>query len=205
MAGEPLPGSPGDVGGDDVRGVPVQRGPGPVVSHGGTRVSVRGGFLHVAQRHPRIQRRGDKCVPERVRPDFLGDPGLPGDPPSAMPVQPPPVGRQENGPFHALADRQVDCPGGAWRERDGDDLPALAGDHQGAVPTLNPERLDIGVRSFGDPQPVEGQQGDQRVFRRRAEPGSDPQADGVADSRDEDARIVLFCVALGAPAGPAAQ
>jgi hypothetical protein len=41
------------------------------------------------------------------------------------------------------------------------------------VPTLNPERLDIGVRSFRDAQPVEGQQGDQRVFRRRAEPGGD--------------------------------
>jgi len=52
-----------------------------------------------------------ECVPERVRPDFLGDPGLPGDPaddPSgAMPVQPPPIGRQEDGPFHALAGRQV--------------------------------------------------------------------------------------------------
>jgi hypothetical protein len=85
-------------------------------------------------------------------PDFLGDPGPAGDPaddPSgAVPVQPPPIGRQEDGTFTSLADRQVDCPGGARRERDGDDLPALAGDHQGAVPTLNPERLDIGVCSF---------------------------------------------------------
>jgi hypothetical protein len=56
MACELLPGSPGDVVGDDVRGVPVQRGAGPVQSHDGTRVSVRGGFLHVAQRHPGIQR-----------------------------------------------------------------------------------------------------------------------------------------------------
>jgi hypothetical protein len=79
-AGELLPGSPGDVGGDDVRSMPVQGCPGPVVSHGGTRVSVRGGFLHVAQRHPRIQRRGDKCVPERMRPDDLGNPGPAGDP-----------------------------------------------------------------------------------------------------------------------------
>jgi len=97
MAGEFLPGSPSDVGGDDVRGVPVQRGPGALVSHGGTRVSVGGGLLNVAQRHPRIQRRGDKCVPERVRPNGLGDPGPPGDPaddpPGAMPVQPPPIGR----------------------------------------------------------------------------------------------------------------
>ena len=61
------------------------------------------------------------------------------------------IGRQEDGPFRALADGQVDRPRGPRRERDGDDLPALAGDHQGAVPTLNPERLDVGVRSFGNP------------------------------------------------------
>jgi hypothetical protein len=46
-----------------------------------------------------------------------------------MAVQPPPIGRQEDRPFHALADRQVDRLGGARRERDRDDLPALAGDH----------------------------------------------------------------------------
>jgi len=47
-------------------------------------------LLHIAQRHPGIQRRGDERVSERVRADFLGDPGLPGgpadDPPGAMPV-----------------------------------------------------------------------------------------------------------------------
>jgi hypothetical protein len=57
-----------------------------------------------------------------MRPEGLGDPGLAGDPadnPSgAMAVQPPPIGRQEDGSFASLADRQVDGPGGAWRERD---------------------------------------------------------------------------------------
>jgi hypothetical protein len=66
-------------------------------------------------------------------------------------------------------------PGGAWRERDGDDLPAFAGDHQGAVSALDAERLDVGVRGFGDAQPVEGQQGDQRVLDWRAEPGGDQE------------------------------
>jgi len=47
-----LPGGSGDVGGDDVGGVPVEGGAGAVVAHGGPRVGVRGGFLHVAQRHP---------------------------------------------------------------------------------------------------------------------------------------------------------
>jgi hypothetical protein len=54
---------------------------------------VRRGFLHVAQWHPRFQRHGDEGVPEGVRPDFPGDPGLAGDPaddpPGAVAVQPP--------------------------------------------------------------------------------------------------------------------
>jgi hypothetical protein len=51
---------------------------------------VGGGFLHVAQRDPSVQRRGDERVPQRVRPDRLGDPGVAGDtadnPPGAVPV-----------------------------------------------------------------------------------------------------------------------
>jgi hypothetical protein len=42
-----------------------------------------------------------------------------------MPVQPPPVGSQEHRPFSALADGQVERPGSARGERDGDDLAAL--------------------------------------------------------------------------------
>src|SRR5262249_56958886 len=37
----------GDVGGDDVGGVPVQTAAGAVVSHGGPGISMRGGFLHI--------------------------------------------------------------------------------------------------------------------------------------------------------------
>jgi hypothetical protein len=47
-----LPGRSGDVGGDDVSGVPVQGGSCPVVSHGGPRVGVGCGFLHITQRDP---------------------------------------------------------------------------------------------------------------------------------------------------------
>ena len=67
------------------------------------------------------------------------------------------------------------CPGGAGRERDSDDLATLAGDHQGTVPTLDAERLDAGFRSFRHAQPIEGQQGDQCMLRRRPEPGGDQQ------------------------------
>ena len=88
-----------------------------------------GGFLHVAQRDPGVQCGGDECVPQRVRPDVLGDPGAAGnpadDPPGAVPVQPAPLCGQEDGSFVAFADGQVDRPGGAGCERDGNDLAAL--------------------------------------------------------------------------------
>jgi hypothetical protein len=84
---------------------------------------VGSGFLHVPQRHPGIQRGGDERVPQRVRPDCLGDPGAAGDPaddpPGAVPVQPAPIGGQEDWPLAALADSQVDSPGGPRREWDG--------------------------------------------------------------------------------------
>jgi len=69
-------------------------------------------------------------VPQGVRADVLGDPGAPGhpadDPRGAVPVQPLAVRSEEQRSVDALDNRQVDRPGGARRERDGDDLPALA-------------------------------------------------------------------------------
>ena len=142
-----LPRCSGDVGGDDVGRVPVEAGPCPVVAHGGARVGVRGGLLHVAQRHPGVEGGGDERVPQRVRADLLGDPGAAGDPADdpggAVPVQPPPVRGEEQRPLGALADGQVDRAGGARRERDGDDLAALAGDDQGAVAALEAQVLDV--------------------------------------------------------------
>jgi len=90
---------------------------------------MRGGLLHIAQRNPGIERRSDKCVPERVRADRFGDPGaarhLADDPHGAVPVQAAPVSGEEDGAVAAFAGGQVDCPGGARRERDGDNLAAL--------------------------------------------------------------------------------
>ena len=72
-----------------------------------------------------------------LRPDVLGYPGPAGDaaddPRGAVPVEPPPVRREEDRSLASLADGQVDRPRGALRQRDGDDLAALAGDDQGAV------------------------------------------------------------------------
>jgi hypothetical protein len=126
-----LPCCPGDVGRHDVGRVPIQAGPGAVITHRGARVGVRGGLLDVPQRHPGIEGGGDERVSQRVGADVLGDPGPAGDaaddPGGAVPVQPPPVRGEEQRSLGALADSQVDRPGGARRERDGDDLAALCG------------------------------------------------------------------------------
>jgi hypothetical protein len=88
-----------------------------------------------------------------------------------MPVQSAAIGSQEDRALAALADGQVDRPGGARRQRDGDDLAALTGDHQGAVPALDAQRLDIGARGLGDPQSVQGQQGDKCMLGGWPKPG----------------------------------
>ena len=45
--------------------------------------------------------------------------------------------------------------------------------------------LDVGAGGFGDPQPVQGEQRDQRVLKRRPEPGRDQQrAELVAIQRN---------------------
>jgi hypothetical protein len=72
-----LPGGAGDVGGDDEVvacrfRLRRARSGGP---HCGSRVSVGGGLLHVAQRHASVERGGDERVSERVRADVLADAG----------------------------------------------------------------------------------------------------------------------------------
>ena len=126
-----IPGGAGEVGGDDVGRVPAQAAAATVIPHRRPRVRMGGCLLDIAERHPGIQSGSDERVPERVGHDGLGDPGPAGgladDPPGAVPVQPPAVGGQEHRPAGALADGQVDRPGGPRGERDGDDLAALIG------------------------------------------------------------------------------
>jgi hypothetical protein len=98
-----------------------------------------------------------------------------------VPVQPLAGRGGEDGSFAALADGQDDRAGGARGQGDDSFLAALAGDGQGAVAAFGAEGFDVRAGGFGDPQPVEGEQGDQRVFGRGAEPGSDQErADFVA-------------------------
>jgi len=102
-----------------------------------------------------------------------------------VPVQPPPVLRQEHRSFGAFADGQVDRPGGPRRQRDGDDLPALAGNRKSPVPALEAQVLDVGAGGFRYAQPVQREQRDQRTIAWRPEPGRDLQgAEFVAVQSD---------------------
>ncbi len=117
-------------------------------------------------------------MPQRVRPDVLGDPRPAGDAadrPGSVPVQPPPVRGEEDRSLASLADGQVDRTRSARRQRNRDDLAALAGDDQGPVPAFQAQGLDIGAGGLGDAEPVESKQGDQRVLAGRPEPGGDQQ------------------------------
>jgi hypothetical protein len=72
-----------------------------------------------------------------VRSDRLGDPGATSDPSDnsgrAVTVQTVFAGAGEDRSLGALADGQIYGPGGVRRDRNGDDLAALAQNGQGAV------------------------------------------------------------------------
>ena len=110
---------------------------------------------------------------------------------SAMPVQSPPVRGNEQRPFAALADGQVDRAGGARGERDGDDLAALAGDDQCPVAALEAQVLDVRPGRLGDSQPVECEQGDQRVLCGRPEPGGDQEGAELVAVQGGGVRLVI--------------
>ena len=113
------------------------------------------------------------------------------DPAGPVTVETPPSPVEEDGPVGPFADGQVDRPGGARRERDGDGLASLAHDGERPMPSLDAEGLDVGADRFGDPQPVERQQGDQRMLGGRAEPGGDEErSDLVAVQADRVGLVV---------------
>jgi hypothetical protein len=88
---------------------------------------------------------------------------------------------EEDRTVGALADGLVDRPGRAWRQRDRDDLAALAQDGQGRMGPLEAERFDVGAQRLGHPQPVDRQQRHQGMLGRPAQPGGHQQrADLVA-------------------------
>ena len=126
---------------------------------------------------------------------MLGDPGAAGhpmnDPGGAVPVQPSAIGGQEQWPAGALAGGQVDCPGGTWCERDGDDFAALADDDQGAVPAFQAQLIDVSAGGLGDPQPVQRQQRDQGVLGGWAESGGDQDGAELVAVQGGGVRLVV--------------
>jgi hypothetical protein len=147
------------------------------------------------QRDAGVQGCGDECLAEGARPYGLGDAdpagGAPDDPPSAVAVQPPAIRRQEDRSFAAFADGEVNRAGGAGCQRDGDDLAALARDHQGTVAALSAEGLDVRAGRLRYLQAVQGQQRDQRVLGCRAEPGSDEQGARLVAVQPGGVRLVI--------------
>ena len=73
-------GGAGEAGRNDVGSVPIQRNTGAVIPHSGPRVTVRGGFLNVAQRHAGVEGCGDERVAQGVWADRLANAGPLGGP-----------------------------------------------------------------------------------------------------------------------------
>ena len=95
--------------------------------------------------------------------------------PGAMAVEALPVGPSENRSLTSLTDGEIDCPGSARREGDGDDLAASAQHCQGAMSPLETKRFDVRPRGFRHPESVEREQRDAERVRSPA-PGRPPPA-----------------------------
>ena len=154
-----------------------------------------GGFLDVAERDTGVERGGDERVPQGVGSDPLGDPGPASDaahdPARGVPIESVAVGAAEDRSFAAFTDGEIDRPRGAGRERDGHDLAALAQDRQGAVAAFEAELFDVGAGRFGDAQPVECQQADERVVAGAGEPGRDQQGADLVAVQARGVRLVV--------------
>ena len=172
-----------DKAADDIGRVPVeQAAAGPVIAESWCAGPRRRRLLHIpatALRHPGGRDEGVLCVGRSGLADSRAAGGLADDPPGALvAVQPPPVRGQEHRPAGPFPDGQVDRAGGPRRQRDGDDLAALACDRQRPVPALEPQVLDVRAGGLGDPQAVEREQGDQRMLAG----GPSPAATSMAPS-----------------------
>ena len=97
-------------------------------------------------------------------------PLLAGDPPHdaacRVPVETATTPREKDWTFAALANREIDGPGGARGEGDRDDLPALPQDHERAVAAVEAKVFDVGTERFGNTQAVQRKQAKQRVVSR---------------------------------------
>jgi len=88
-------------------------------------------------------------------------------------------------------DGQIDRPSSARRQRHSHHLAALKGNGQRPVPAFQAQMLDVGPGRLGYPKPVQGEQRDQRMLSRRAEPsGHRQRAELVTVQRDRVGLVV---------------
>ena len=111
----------------------------------------------------------------RVRPGDLDASGF-GEPVQAaggrVPVHPGAAAVEQDRPAGTQAYGPVDGPADRWRQRDQDDLGALAAHAQHPVAVFVAEVSDVRGGSFEDPQAEEAEHGHQReVARVRRLPG----------------------------------
>jgi hypothetical protein len=98
---------------------------------------VRCRLLHVAERHPGVERCSNEGVSECVRTHGIGDPCTPrdawDDSAGAVAVEAAAVNTEEDRALAALADCEIDRTGRAWGERDRDDFAALTHNREGSM------------------------------------------------------------------------
>jgi hypothetical protein len=101
-----------------------------------------------------------------VRRDPHGDPRPAGQPLHGAvgggAIHPLTVGVDEDRSVRSFSDVEVERPSGTRGERDRHPFAALAQHPQRPVSALDVQIRDVGAERFGDPQPVQRQQRDQR-------------------------------------------
>ena len=154
-----------------------------------------GCFLDITQRDAGVERRGDERVTQGVWSDRLGDASLaresPYDAAGGVAVEAFAVGAQEDRSLGSFTDGEVYGASSARREGDGHGLAALAEDREGAVAALDGEAFDVRAGGLGDPQAIEGQQGEQGVISSSAQASSDEQGADLVAVQANDMGLVV--------------
>ena len=136
-----------------------------VVTHGGARVGVASGDLHVAQVDAGVEHGGDEGVPQHVRVHPRGVyPTRRGEavqtPGGAVTVHPGAAPGPQDRPVLPIAHGPLDRAGHRRRQWGEHHLPALAAHFQDAVSVLLAQVLDVRATRLEDPQPEQAQHGD---------------------------------------------
>jgi hypothetical protein len=130
--------------------------PGPVIAHGGARVGVPGGDLHIPQVHPGVQHRGHERVPEHMRvgpadPHSRGSGQVAQPAGGGVPVHPGSAHVEQDRPGGPAVHGALDGPSDSGRQGHQHHLAALAADPQYAVPVLLAEVGDVRAGGLEDP------------------------------------------------------